>query len=119
MERMIVKFADDAGAAVCACCGESTRWTKGPRLVLAERGSAMGGSAMGGNGVCGGGAVCRGCGKRHAAELMALLDLAHVADRVGRQYRRLLTPPMEALLDLARAAENYSTCAPKRRVRAV
>lgn len=102
MELMILKFGDDAGAAACTLCGESTRWAKGPRLASAETGSS----------------VCRGCGKRHAAALVALLDLANVADKVGQQCRHLLTPPMESLLDLARAAENYSTSTPQRRVRA-
>lgn len=102
MERMILKFAEDAGTAPCTLCSESTLWTKGPRLVLAESGNT----------------VCRGCGKRHAAALVALLDLAHVADKVGQQCRHLLTPPMESLLDLARAAENYCTSTPQRRVRA-
>jgi hypothetical protein len=60
--------------------------------------------------------VCRGCGKGQAPSLVALLDLAHVADKVGRQCRHLLTPPMESLLDLARAAENYSTMSPRCRV---
>ena len=45
--------------------------------------------------------------------LVALLDLAHVADKVGRIGRHLLTPSMESLLDLARAAENYSHASPK------
>ncbi len=99
---MILKFTEEAGAATCSLCGDSTRWTKGPRLVLAD----------------GGDTVCRGCGKRHAAALVALLDLAHVADKVGQQGRHLLTPPMEALLDLARAAENYCTSTPKRQTNA-
>jgi len=45
--------------------------------------------------------------------MIALLDLAHTAERVGRSCRHLLTPPMESLLDLAQAAENYSCTAPK------
>ena len=57
--------------------------------------------------------VCRGCGKRSVPNLAALLDLAHVAERVGKQCRHLLTPSMESLLDLARAAENYCTAAPR------
>jgi hypothetical protein len=52
--------------------------------------------------------VCRDCGKSHAPALAALLDLAHVADRVGRIGRHMLVPPLDALLDLARAAENYN-----------
>jgi hypothetical protein len=52
--------------------------------------------------------VCRDCGKRHAPDLVALLDLAAVAERVGRIGRFTVVPPMAALLDLARAAEQYT-----------
>ena len=45
--------------------------------------------------------------------MVALLDLAQTAERVGKSCRRLLTPPMESLLDLAHAAEAYSHTAPK------
>jgi hypothetical protein len=38
------------------------------------------------------------------------VELAHVADRVGRIGRHTLVPPLDALLDLARAAENYNDC---------
>ncbi|MCS7045495.1 MAG: hypothetical protein NZO58_03970 [Gemmataceae bacterium] len=91
MDRILVKLAQEAGSAICPLCGTLTRWGRGPRLVDAERSAT----------------ICRACGKRHAPALVALLDLAHVADKVGRQGRHLLTPPMEALLDLARAAEDY------------
>jgi hypothetical protein len=57
--------------------------------------------------------VCRNCGQERTPQLVALLDLAHVAERVGTVRRYLLVPPMESLLDLARAAEEYSTSAPK------
>jgi len=57
--------------------------------------------------------MCRACGKKWAPSMIALLDLAHTAERVGRSCRHLLTPPMESLLDLAQAAENYSCTAPK------
>jgi hypothetical protein len=36
------------------------------------------------------------------------VDLARVAERVGRINRHTLVPSLGALLDLARAAENYS-----------
>jgi hypothetical protein len=102
MERIIVKIAEQPGTAACCLCGAPTLWTRGPHLVMGDSGRA----------------ICRGCGKRHATSLVALLDLACVADKVGRQCRHILTPPMEALLDLARAAENYSTSAPKCHARA-
>ncbi len=52
--------------------------------------------------------VCADCGRRHARPLVALLDLARVARRVGTIGRHTVAPPMEALLDLARAAEHYA-----------
>jgi hypothetical protein len=59
--------------------------------------------------------VCRDCGKKHAPSLVALLDLAHAAERVGRISRHTVCPPMTALLDLAHAAEGYTAAAPRRR----
>ena len=47
--------------------------------------------------------VCRACGQKHAPSLVALLDLAGTAERVGRIGRHSVFPPLGALLDLARA----------------
>ena len=52
--------------------------------------------------------MCLPCGKKWAPSMIALLELAMTAERVGKSCRHLLTPPMESLLDLAHAAENYS-----------
>jgi hypothetical protein len=64
----------------------------GPRLSLAET------SAV----------VCRDCGKKHAPSLVALLDLAQVAERVGNIGRHTLVPPLTVMIDLVQAAEDYS-----------
>ena len=45
--------------------------------------------------------------------LAALLDLAAVAERVGRIGKHTLVPPMAALLDLARAAELFAESRPR------
>ncbi len=87
---------------VCSCCGRSTHAAGGPRLSRADRMDT----------------VCRDCGKKHAPSLVALLDLARAAERVGRMSRHTVCPPMTALLDLARAAENYTSSAPRHRPRA-
>jgi hypothetical protein len=58
--------------------------------------------------------ACRECGKKHAPVLAALLDLAGTAKRVGRIGRHTLFPPLTALLDLARAAEDYLHTSPQR-----
>jgi hypothetical protein len=52
--------------------------------------------------------VCHECGKGHAPQLIALLDLARSAKRLGKVCRHTLVPPMESLLALARAAEEYA-----------
>jgi hypothetical protein len=45
------------------------------------------------------------------------MGLADAAERVGRIGRHTMVPPMTALLDLARAAENFvqATALPRRR----
>ena len=47
--------------------------------------------------------VCQGA----CTALLALLELAQVAEQVGRIGRHTLVPPLNALLDLNRAAEQY------------
>ncbi len=56
--------------------------------------------------------MCRECGKKEAPHLEALLLLAQVAERVGRIKRHTLVPPLEALLELAGAAEEYACRTP-------
>jgi len=82
---------------ICGLCGKTAKPTAGPRLFL-------GASEL---------VVCKECGQRHAPALAALLDLASVAERVGRIGRHTLVPPMAALLDLARAAELYADNRPR------
>lgn len=54
--------------------------------------------------------VCVECGRRLAPALSALLELAQTARRVGRvQERTPLGVSMEALLELARVSERYSS----------
>jgi hypothetical protein len=84
----------------CGICGKRLSATAGPHLCVGE---------------CPEEAVCRECGKLHAPPLVALLDLARVAERVGRVNRHTLVPPLHTLLDMARAAEDYVVAAPVRR----
>ena len=66
----------------------------------------------------GSGPVCRDCARKAAPSLAALMGLADAAERVGRIGRHTVVPPMTALLELARAAENYAHTAPPPRRRA-
>ena len=68
--------------------------------------------------------VCLDCGRQHAPALAALLHLAGEAERIARIGRHTVFPPLTALLDLARAADNYhqtatATCSPQCAVRRV
>jgi hypothetical protein len=89
---MSIKLVSAEGKDVCGLCGQETAMDSGPRLYLVDR-------EVG---------VCQGCGQKHAPSLVALLTLAKVAKRVGTIGRHTVVPPMEALLDLARAAENFT-----------
>jgi hypothetical protein len=56
--------------------------------------------------------VCASCAGQCAQQLTALVQLASEACRVGRIGRHTVFPPYTALLDLARAADEFSTALP-------
>ena len=58
--------------------------------------------------------VCQDCGRQNSPPLAALLDLAREAQRTGRIRRHSVFPPLTALLDLARTAENFAHTVPHR-----
>jgi hypothetical protein len=99
MNRFAIKFLDEPRNARCPLCDQPGLQKKGPHLFLGE----------------GDDPICRPCAKRLAPTLLALVDLAQVADKAGRQCRHLLTPPMETMLELSRAAENYTYASPRAR----
>ncbi|MCC6420356.1 MAG: hypothetical protein IT429_19140 [Gemmataceae bacterium] len=90
--------ATHTSSARCGMCGNTVP-ANGPHLSVADDGAK----------------VCRDCGKRHAPALAALLDLARVAERVGRIGRHTVVPPMAAILDLVKAAEDYLHLTPSQR----
>jgi hypothetical protein len=100
MQQFTIRLCEENHPNGCPVCGKAHRRgagdARGPRLFLEEHADPL----------------CRGCGKKLAPAMAALLDLAHTAERVGRRSRHMLTPPLESLLDLARAAEDYSASAP-------
>ncbi len=92
MPQLVLQFQKEATDGECALCSQPLCGTVGTHLSLAENSAP----------------VCQSCGRRHAPALAALANLAGVAERVGRIANHQVVPPMSALLDLARAAENYS-----------
>lgn len=97
MHQCTIRLCDATHLHACPVCGgQHARNAQEPVLFLEAHGSPL----------------CRGCGKKLAPAMAALLDLAVAAERVGRCSRHMLTPPLETLLDLARAAENYSDSTP-------
>jgi hypothetical protein len=92
MPHLTIKLSPLAAHGSCGLCGKPIVPAIGLRLCVDD----------------GREVACRECGKRHAPALAALLELAHVAERVGHIGRHTLVPPLDALLDLARAAENYN-----------
>ncbi|SRR5579883_2334482 len=96
MVQLAIQLQAEPVPDACALCGQTTLPDDGPQLVTAT----------------GTGRVCRHCGRKYAPSLVSLLDLADTAQRVGRIGRHTLFPPLTALLDLARAAEEYNQTSP-------
>jgi hypothetical protein len=102
MQHVTIRLSATCQPRRCPVCDQQhNHGTDGPHLFLEEHAEPL----------------CRGCGKKLAPAMAALLELAVTAERVGRRSRHLLTPPLESLLDLARAAENYSASSPCLRAR--
>ena len=97
MTDLTIKLPDQFLPHPCGLCGRRTPPAAGPSLCLTTSE----------------GVVCQECGKKHAPALAALLDLAQVAQRVGKISRHTLVPAFHELLDLARAAENYCHSTPQ------
>jgi hypothetical protein len=76
-------------------CGRRTTSAAGLRLAHADTHSE----------------VCRHCGKKHAPSLVALLDLARMAEGVGRIGRHTVVPPITVMMALVQAAETYACVA--------
>jgi hypothetical protein len=95
MTQFILQSKATPSQEPCGVCSRPTDAPAGTQLVVAETGAL----------------VCQECGRAHAPSLAALVDLADTADRVGRIGRHSVFPPLSALLDLASAAEKYSSAA--------
>ncbi len=95
MTQLILQSKASATREPCGICGRPTDAPAGTQLVVAETGAL----------------VCPECGQAHAPSLAALVALADTAGRVGKIGRHSVFPPLSALLDLASAAEKYSSAA--------
>lgn len=93
MAHLVLRYSPTAGTAPCPLCAQPLSCPPGLQLVIVE-------SAL---------PVCSGCGRQDAPHLAALLGLAEEARRVGRIGRHTVVPPYAALLDLARAADTFSS----------
>ena len=96
MSDYALVLMDQPLSGFCGSCGDAAHWPRGPRLVQMQTSRPL----------------CRDCARLHASPYAAVVELLHVADRVGRHSRHLLTPAMKSLLDLARAAEHYANANP-------
>jgi len=96
MTDFAIALAVEPRNGLCGMCGEAALWKKGPRVCVLESGTP----------------VCRECARHHAPQHFALLDLALSAEKAGKATKHLLTPPMETLLELNRAAETFAMAFP-------
>jgi hypothetical protein len=92
MTSVTLQLQETPASTLCSLCGQPASSSAGVRLALAD----------------GTDSVCAGCARRRAPALAALVELAHAAARVSRIGRHGVFPPLTALLDLARAAEDYT-----------
>ena len=102
MPYLVITLSRPGAQDTCALCGS-------PLAPAVAAGLVLGDSLA---------PVCRECGKKHAPSLVALLELAHIAERVGCIGRHIVVPPLEALLDLAHAAEDYTRAISVRKIKA-
>lgn len=91
MVKVVLQCKTTAGKETCGLCRGSVQVEPGHQLRLADADEA----------------VCSPCARKHAPDLVALLRLSDTAARVGKCGYHGVFPPMMALLDLARAAEEY------------
>lgn len=92
MADFAITLHQEGSQASCGLCGSCVAVAAGPRLEHAGNLAP----------------VCWECARQHAPALAALLALSRTAERVGSINRHTLVPPLEALLDLAHAADAFT-----------
>jgi hypothetical protein len=93
MMQFMLQCKTEASNEACGLCHEPVSVPAGTRLALAGTSEP----------------VCPACARKHAPEAAALLALGDAATRVSKIGRHSVFPPLTSLLDLASAAEQYST----------
>src|SRR5205085_147515 len=96
MSHLVLQYCVECIEGACALCKGVAILKPGLQLYHAEST----------------GPVCAKCGRRAAPELTALQNLARTAEHVGRINNHMITPPLTVLLELARAAEQFSSKLP-------
>jgi len=101
MSRFGIRLSAYTTEIPCSLCGKPAAHAAGLQICLAGNSAA----------------VCQDCSRVRAPRLAKLVQLAQVAERVGKISRYNVAPPLAALLDLAGAAEAYASAArePSRR----
>lgn len=92
MTQLVLRLESESGPVTCRQCGGQYHSGSTFQVCHGETREPL----------------CRACGKREAPALAALVELAETAGHVGRIGRHTVTPPLTALLELARAAEKYA-----------
>lgn len=91
MAKVLVRCSTKLSRGECGLCHKDATASPGAQLCTAD-----------------GDLVCEACGRKHAPELVALVRLSDTAERVGRIGSFGIFPPMIALLELAKAAEEFA-----------
>lgn len=91
MTKVLLQCSASARQGTCGVCQDETTEPPGCQLTLDS-----------------GAMICIPCARRHSPILLALVGLSQSAERAGRIAAHGIFPPMTALLELAKAAEEYS-----------
>lgn len=92
MCTIVLRYHSETVTGPCGNCGQPILVGGGLQMVEAGEGRP----------------VCTACARDSEPALGALAQLASVAGRVGAIGQYTVSPPLNALLELARAAENYA-----------
>ncbi|GIW82743.1 MAG: hypothetical protein KatS3mg105_4550 [Gemmatales bacterium] len=92
MSELAIGLAEGAEEGPCSLCGQQVSFPAGLRVMTSNKGS-----------------VCRNCAKQHVPTLVALMDLASTAERIGKIVQHNHWLPLKSHLEMAQAAERYAS----------